>query len=487
MVARKQLTIDSITCLSKTNPERYVDYITVILVTKKRTPEGYVPVYATSVVLGDRSNTNSIPKFRNGTKLRFEDWPELLPVHVTSRDSADGSISEEPVRPITVGDRTAGKDAQSPDDYTVDITLINDRDVDDPYILAKALMIIGGIGASALAGYGVSKIGPGNEGDLIDLAKKALSSGAAKSIYGELMEAISDIFKDWPHCAGRVFHQTVSLQDTSGIITLRTDPGASWPGGCGRPDYEVQLTLEVTGLGLDDYPKPKRMCEIVPFLTQSVEDWSATNGHVLLGFEEPQPGHTSPITVSFFKEIGGGQPGNTGTLFIAERSKSTKGYIVNYTNRSITPTLGEVQTRRNGVKFVQGDFLIKDLPAASKGRIVKILENVVGQFPSKPKKFGTIDSPIVQHAKKLAEELTSALWKQRGPEWGAIIEIPEIDVRLELHRRICYDVVDGKKVEGSAASRGNVIFYFRGYSKPNGEGDYASDTAAMLVPLNPKK
>lgn len=224
-MARYRVKLDAIHCLQSTSAGQYNDTLTVLFAIKPAHQGAPDADMVLNSPLGMRGKRLDI-RFAPGTSHKL-----------VRQDSAFGygrNFDWE----LTV-DIPEDSDAN----WIVEVLLVNDRDIDDPYAITKLLT---GLGLAAGTGGAGALFG---KGDISTFG--SLLVGAAKGLGGEaLKQLVGSLFKTWPKCSGRaVFRLELpwnrhNFGASVGTTTFESKQLDAVPNGCHQPKYLVDLTVE---------------------------------------------------------------------------------------------------------------------------------------------------------------------------------------------------------------------------------------------------
>ncbi len=336
------------------------------------------------------------------------------------------------------------------EDCTLRVKVMNVRDVDNPYLLARALFIIGSVAVTVAAGYSSDKaitalFGSGiSNDDLFNLAKKATSVGSgnlASTIFEAIANEVTDIFRDWPDCNGTVLDGEISFQDIPGYRKLQTRDIRMSGDGCGTPNYELGFHI-----------KPDEKLPTSAELVCHFEPEAQTNLHTGTPWWDEKDTRSKNITKyavnGSSSELGDSpifvtvEPERSGklTVTVIEKTRDRKGTAFNRTFTGLVSKPTETIRNSRALPLIhQGDPLMAWKPTKKSGRGI---EGIVVRQP---------DSMV------------------------STITIPELDIRMELYKQAC--VI---KESGQPFLSGHAIYYWRGYTTDIPDTTISSATLEVL-------
>lgn len=452
----KSIELTQIKCIDKAMQKDYVDQVVIYLQpfvqsldeNGEAVEEAAAP--PVTVVVGAPQPMG----FRKNTQYRFSDNTAAL--------SINGGPPQQWEQDITTT-------VQVPDDgqYTLKVSVINARDLADPYKVAKVLFAIGSLAAAAAAGYGVGKalsaiFAAEAANDIFNTVKDVAKSGAGGLVslgLEELAGLITDIFRDWPQCGGPVLSDSLSF-DSAGQKVLNTSPTLTLPKGCGKPDYSLQFVVRDEPLFPGPEPHPTcvfrfqgdvNLYTYEPWWRHSLGGSGFTRYSVYdVARQSIYASEDTPIFVSI-------EPGRNGGLDLSVSENTPQGGVAfDRVFRGVTPQMVGIRTRPSAV--------LQPAPADNGER--KPLALTLQE-----------DTTQIQLPHGVTPWWLSPLLPVINPDRIiSRITLPEIDVEMDLYKEVCTNA-QGTVVDQSA------IFYRRGGTtarQAQGRPGFTVSTATLL-------
>ncbi|WP_179476345.1 hypothetical protein [Mycolicibacterium vinylchloridicum] len=393
-------------------------------------------------------------------------------VEATFDDKMTLSVDGGPAQQWEPGLTTVYEPVPHSDSHSLRVTVVNVRGVDDPYKLAKALLLVGSAAAAAAASAALYKalgalFAAEKGSDILDLTKKIVAGGG-----GGLVEAgieylaglLTDIFDDWPDCSGTVLDGTISFQEPGGTnFTLKTELDREFPKGCNQPSYEAELYVHFD----DTLPPVKPVkwdCRYRPHTNVNVRTftpwWRSREGTRTTSYAVIDHSlEGTPIKVFI-------EPTQDGTLdvHVIEKSRDGKGNVLDQTVSGVKPQLAGV--RMNSPIAVR----LKPDPGEDEGSRRPL--GLTHQVDTTEVKLKRGQLPWWQ---------APMLRVQNPDRFVSRITLPDIDVQMDLYERFCTAKDDAGHDRYQTET---VIYYRRGgrtARQAQGNPGYTVSTATLVV------
>ncbi|WP_157625855.1 hypothetical protein [Mycobacterium sp. 155] len=453
----------SVECFDKAMQADYVDQIVVYLQPVADTTEldhDGNEIGVQKPVGTPRTLVIGAPKplgFRSGVKATFDDKLTV-------------SVNGGPAQQWEPGVGTIYAPAGA-GEHHLQVTVVNVRGVSDPYLLAKVLFTVGSAAAGLAAGYALKEglaaiIAADRANDVLDIAKKIASGGGGGLVEMGLKAVaglITDIFNDWPNCAGTVVEGLVPFDGPLGPKGLTTSPALAGAfAGCGEPPrYSVQLHRHPNNDFAEDKPV-KWDCRYRPDMDVSAftfTPWwrSDLKKEQTLYAVMGQHLDSSPIRVGIVPEEEGGLG-----VTVLEKTRDGKGVAFSRTFHGVKPEIVGIRTKPPGA------VLIKPPPGGDE------------EGDRKPLGFThQLDTTEVKLAPDRLPWWQAPLLPVVSPDRKVSrITLPEIDVQMDLYRKHCTSKDDVEETLDES-----VIYYRRGGTtarNAQGKPGFTVSTATLV-------